>query len=123
MTSSETVLYTLGITPLSVKEITENTGLSESVVRKTLKALVADEQVTLHETTPTTFSKDIPYSLEASVEGVLGKKARSAGYIHQRLSNRGVTVTKAEVRSALVTLVLTGRATLPFKRSQRFVKV
>jgi len=122
--SKEVVLEALGNAAnvaKTVKAIATETGLSESTVRKALKALEADEQVERHDTTPITFSKDVPYSLEGVVEQFLGRKARSADYITKRMKRCGLTVTPPMVRAALVVLVTSGRAVAPF-RSARFRK-
>jgi len=120
--SKEVVLGALDGTAKTVSQIVTETGLSDSVVRKALKALEADGQIERHDTTPVTFSKDVPYSLEATVAQFLGRKARSADYITKRMRQRGMAVTTPMVSNALLVLVTSGRAVAPF-RSARFRKV
>jgi predicted transcriptional regulator len=119
--SKEAVLVALSNVAKTVKTVAAETGLSESTVRKALKALEADEQIERHDTTPTTFSKDAPYSLEGVVAQFLGHKARSAGYITKRMRRCGLTVTTPMVKSVLTVLTASGRAVAPF-RSARFRK-
>jgi DNA-binding IclR family transcriptional regulator len=120
--SKEKVLQVLdatATTATTVAEIVEATGLSDSVVRKALKALCDDGLCERHETNkPTTYTK--AYSLEATVAQFLGRKARSASYITKRIRQRGAVVSTPMVSNALLALVGSGRAAAPFKSARRF---
>lgn len=119
MTNTEKVLAALHSTLRPVSEIVTATGLSDSVVRKTLKTLVEGGQVTAHSCKPVLYSnpKQDVFSVEGAVEQVLGRRARSVDYLHKRIVNRGLTATnKAEVKQVLLNLVRHGRAVVRFRR-------
>ena len=117
MTNTEKVLAVLGSTLRPVSEIVKATELSHSIVRKALKTLTDEGQVTAHPCKPVLYSnpKKDPFSLEAAVESVLGRRARSVDFLHRRITRQGFSVTPAEVRAALLALVVVGRAVKPLK--------
>ena len=108
-------MFTLSENEQSVSQIVAETGLSESVVRKTLAKMVENGLAVRHSKGNRVFFCTAD-SLRERVSRILGRKARSVGYIQRRV---GVGASPREVREVLEGFVAAGTAIRPFK-SERY---